>query len=853
MAEILWHNLNIAEIEKIQRTNLKEGLTEKEVVIRKREFGPNELPEKKPPSLFELFFKQFESLLVLILVFAGILALFFGEFTDALAIFLIVLLNAIIGFYQERKASRIFQELKKILKMEAHVIRDKKEKIINAIDLVPGDIVILSAGDKVPADGRIFEAQNLKVNEMVLTGEFLSSVKHSEILPRETILADRENMVYLGTTIEEGIGKMVVTETGKQTELGKIAEMIEKKKEKTPLQKKIKRLEIEIALLVGFLALIVFFTSLTREKNLFLLFETVIAMAVGAIPEGLPVAVTVILAIGVQRILKKQGLIRNLASVETLGSTNIILTDKTLTLTEGKMEISEIIGDQYLALKSAVLSTDAFIENPEESREKWLIRGRPIEKAILEKAIQEGIEKRKENEILKIPFNPINKFSGVIYKENGQKFVYLCGAPERIFAISQINQQTEWEEKLKSLTEKGERVIAAARKQISDNKDFERILKENSFEFLGLISFKDPLRKGVKEAIEVCQQAGMEPIIISGDHKLTVKATAEELGWQVNEENILEGAVLDKLTDKELIQILPKIKIYARTEPRHKMRIVAAWHARKQVVAMTGDGVNDAPALRAADIGIALGSGTEVAKEAADMVLLKDNFSVIKEAIKEGRRVIDNVRKATLFMCAECFSEIVLVFGAFLCGLPLPILPVQILWQNLIEGSPQGMAFSFEEEEKGIMVRKPEDPKKPILTHEIKYLILFGGFLTDIILFLFFFILFKFFNWPIETLRTFCFVGLAFGSFCYAFSCKNFRKNIWEYNIFSNKVLNLTLILGFLLLLVAVYFPPFQFLLKTVPLGPFEWLILILFGLINLFLFEITKFFLKRKRINKNY
>ena len=854
MAEIFWHNLSKEEVIKTLRSDIDVGLTEKEVEIREREFGKNKLPEEKPPSRLEIFSAQFKSILIFILIVAGFFTLIYKKYTDTIAIFLVVLINTFIGFYQEYRASKILEELKKIVKIEAKVKRDGSQKILDSTELVPGDIVILSAGDKVPADGRVIESQNLKLNEMVLTGEFLPSLKHSQVLPEDTILADRENMVYMGTVVEEGQGKAMVTETGSNTEIGKIAGMIKEKEKKTPLQKKIRKLGIEIALIVGILVLVIFFVGLTKEKDIFLLFETAVAIVVGAVPEGLPVAITVILALGTQRILRKKGLVRKLASVETLGSTTIICVDKTLTLTEGRMEVDEVIGDKFLALKTATLTSEAFVENPREPKEKWILRGRPTDRALLEAGIEIGVDKKREFEkkkIAELPFNPINKFAAALYKENEKEMLYVCGAPEKILELCILSEKEkkEWQKKLEESAQKGLRIVASANKKIENwdlkIENLQDLCKD--LVFTGLITLKDPIRPEVKEAMKICQEAGMRPIIITGDHKLTAKAVAEELGFKIKKENILEGKDLDKLSDKEFEKILPQIQIYARVEPRNKMRIVEAWQERGEVVAMTGDGVNDAPALKKADIGVALGSGTEVAKEASDLVLLNDSFSVIEEAIREGRRVMDNARKAILFMCAECFSEIILVSGAFLFGLPLPILPIQILWQNLIEGSPQGMALAFEPEEKGIMKRKPEEPKIPLIIREIKYLILFGGILTDILLLLTFFLLYKFSNYEISHLRTISFSGLMVGSFFYAFSCKNLRKNIWEYDAFSNKVLNFTIFLGVLLLIAAIYLPIFQVLLDTFPLNFLDWLILLAFGLVNLGLFELIKYILKTK------
>jgi len=853
MAEILWHNLKVKEIEKLQRTNLKTGLSEKEVEFRKREFGRNEIPEEKPISNFSLFLSQFKHLFILILLFAAFLSLIFGQFLDAFVIFLVLLFNAFLGFYQERKAIRILDELKKILKIEAKVIREGREMVIDSKELVPGDLILLAAGDKVPADARIVESLNLSLNEMILTGEFWASSKHAESLPPKTPLADRENMVYMGTIIEEGRGKAIVTETGRNTEIGKIAKFIQKEEKiLTPLQKKIKKFTFQLAFIVSSAVLIVFIIGIQQpemRKNLFLLFETIIALAVSSIPEGLPIAITVTLALGAQRILRKQGLIRKLSSVETLGSVTVICVDKTLTLTEGKMKVQKIIGDEKLAIKSSALCAEAFLENPDDEKEKWRIRGKPTDRALLEKALETGFNKKEFKIVYFLPFSPTYKFSLVICEENGANNLYFLGTPEKLLEFLDISseEKRELEKKLNLLLEEGYRVLGTGylkevAKEKIQNQDFSNL----KLKFGGFLALSDSLRKSAKEAMKICQEANISPLIVTGDHKLTAKAVAKEIGLPTEEKNIIEGIVLDKIAEKELKEKLKEIKIFSRVAPLHKLKIVSLLQEKGEVVAMSGDGVNDAPALKKADIGIALGSGSEVAKESSDLILLNDSFEVIVRAVKEGRRVLDNVRKIILFMVAECFTEILLVLSAFLAKLPLPVLPIQVLWKNFVEGSPQGIALAFEPAEEGIMKRKPENPQIPLLTREILYLILFGGILTDIILFLMFWFLYHQ-GTPLEKLRTFSFAALAFGSFCYVFSCKNLRKNLWEYNPFSNKFLNATLTLGVFLLILSIYFRPFQFLLKTVPLGFYEWFFLAFFGLINLFIFEMVKFFLKKK------
>jgi len=891
MAQILWHNLAIEEIAKLQRTNFKKGLTEKEVKVRQKEFGKNLLPEEKPLSRLRIFLEQFRSPLIYILVIAGIITLILRDYTDAIVIFGAVFLNTIVGFFQENKTSRILFELRKIVKIKANVIRDENEKEVEQSDLVPGDIFLLHPGNKVPADGRLVESHNLKINEASLTGEWISADKKIEILAEKTPLADRDNMVYMGCVVEDGRGKAIVTETGIKTEIGKVAEIVrETKEEKTPHQKKIIHLSKIIGILIIFISLTIFILGVTTGRNFFEVFLTAVAVAVAAIPEGLTVAITVILALGMQRVLKKRGLVRKMVAAETLGSTSIICTDKTGTLTEAKMEVAGIytgtkellnngrkyaeevdkdsVASHILVLKIAVLCSEAFIENPDEPLGKWVVRGRPTEKALLLAGIQAGLNKKElEKEYPKIDdisFDPVYKYSATLLEPtNTESILYVLGAPEIILEKSKNvdidgrkeilsgEKNKELNKKCEKLAAKGQRILATAyrRFRIKDLrfKSLEELVQDLTF--VGFIALHDPLRKEVKEAIKICRQTGMRPIIVTGDHRLTAKAIAKELNLPARDENIIEGGELEKLGDDEFQKKLEKIEIYARVEPAQKLRIVQAWQEKGEVVAMTGDGINDAPALKKADIGLALGSGTDVAKEASDLILLTDNFSIVVAAVEEGRVIIDNIRKAITFMTAECFSEIILIGGSIVFNLPLLILPAQILWENLIEGSPQGIALAFEPKEEDIMQRKPESPKSPLFTREMKVIIFAFSIFTDILLFLLCFWLLRNGS-PLAEIRTIAFVGLALGSFFYLLSCKNLRRNLWQYNPLSNPYLIFSLIFGLLMLLVAVYTPPFQFLLKTAPINPFHWFLLIVFGIINLILIEVTKwYFIKKSKV----
>ena len=878
MAEIFWHNLEIEEVEKILRTDIGNGLSEKEVKLRQREFGKNKLPEEKTLSGLKIFFEQFKSPLIYILVIAGIVALLFphkevgilARYSDSIIIFGAVFLNTIIGFFQENKTSKILAELKKIVKVKTYVVREGNEKEMEQEDLVPGDVFLLYPGNKVPADGRLIETHNLKIDESFLTGEWIPAEKNIKILPEKTTLADRDNLVFMGTIVEDGFGKVICTETGLKTEIGRVAQMIrEAKEEKTPYQKKVAHLSKIIGILIIFLCILVFGLGVAFGQEKFEMFLTSVAVAVAAIPEGLPVAITVILALGMQRILKKQGLVRKMVAAETLGSTSIICTDKTGTLTEAKMKVSEIFPEQnaIFTLKIATLASDAFIENPEEEKEKWIIRGRPTEKALVMAGVEKNLNKKElekaEPEIDRLPFDPVYKYSASLRKiSETENAFYILGAPEKILKMSRFfdvngkveilseRKISEIKNKFEESASKGERILATAYRILPiTNLNELRIENEiKDLTFAGLISLKDPLRKEVKEAIKVCREAGMRPIIVTGDHKLTAKAIAQELGLPAKKENIIEGEELEKISDEEFQKRLEKIEIYARVEPKQKLRIISAWQEKGKVVAMTGDGINDAPALKRADIGLALGSGTDVAKEASDLVLLNDSFTIIVSAIEEGRQILDNIRKVIVYLLSDSFTEVILIAGSVLARLPfLPVLAGQILWVNLIEDSLPALALAFEPKEKGIMKRRPESPKSPLLTQEMKVLIFVIGIFTDfLLLFLFFWLLNK--GLSKREIQTIIFAGLAIDSLFYVFSCKNLKKNIWHFNPFSNLILNLSWIWGVFMLLIAIYLPFFQNLLKTVSLNIYDWGLLFALGFLNLFLIEATKFYFIRKK-----
>ena len=767
-----WYALSIEEVVKKLKTDPQKGLSGEEVEKRQKKFGKNKLPQEKPLSAFKIFLEQFKSPLIYILLIAGIITLFLKEYTDSIVIFAAVILNAVVGFIQENKASQALRELKRVLSVNAIVFRDGRVEEILADELVPGDIILLRPGEKVPADGRLIRVYNLKVNEAALTGEWLPATKKVDALPEDTPLADRDNMIYMGTVIEDGKGRAIVTAIGEQTEIGKISALVkETKEEKTPYQKKLAHFSKIVGIIIGVICIGIFIVGMIIGGDFVEIFTISVAVAVASIPEGLPVALTVILALGMQRILKQKGLVRKLASAETLGSTSIICSDKTGTLTEAKMKVAEFYPNpdqtEKLALKIAVLSSEAFIENPDEPPEKWKIRGVPTEKALVAAAGKSGLFQhqleKSEEEIDEIPFNSKYKYSANLRKVVGDDYIlYVKGAPEILLEKSKYiegengaeeltkEKIKEIEQKQEELTSKGYRLLAVAYKNLKEAPSDLKHQDISDLTFVGVFAMEDPIRKDAKEAIQACYRAGMKPIIVTGDHKLTAKAIAEKIGIKVKDENILEGKDLDKLSDEEFKKILPKIQIYARVEPKHKLRIVKAWQERGEVVAMTGDGINDSPALKQADVGVALGSGTDVAKETADLILLNDSFSIIVAAVEEGRAVLDNIRKVITYLVSDSFCEVILIGGSMIISWfthqawILPVTAVQILWTNLIEDGLPNIALAFEPKEKDLMERKPGGHKTPLLTKEMKTLILIAGLVDDILLLGLFFWLLKF-------------------------------------------------------------------------------------------------------------
>ncbi len=866
------------------------GLTLKEAESRLKKNGLNELAAKKDFSKIKLLLKQFQSPFIYILLLAGLASLLLRENGNAIVIFVAVALNTAIGFFQENKANDSLKKLRNMVRHQAVVLRQGRERKIDASQVVVGDIIILEAGSRLPADGRLLEAAELSINESILTGESYPARKTADKVPTGASLPDRHNMIYAGTVAVSGRGKAVVVATGRNTEVGKISDLVSTEEGLTPLQEKLDGLAKFLATLFLSVCTLVFILGIVEGRGIYEMFMVSVALAVSSIPEGLLISMTFILALGMQRLLKVSALTRKLVSAETLGSTTVICSDKTGTLTEGHMAVSHIIigenefevsspgsrqeGEEAkivsLAMQISAMCNNAIIDNPDEPLAKWRFTGTPTERALLKAAYEAGIDswelQKKELRVAERQFTSTTKFMATLHKtEKGLK-LYEKGAPEVILEKSKtfyhhgeiVSLTDSHKDKILKNFEKlaatGFRLIAVGLKDIEgdlaleDKLDWDAI--DNELTYVGLIALKDPLRPDAKETIRQARDAGIRPVIVTGDHKLIALAISKEIGLSVTKDGVVSGEDLDKMSDDELKKRCTKINIYARVSPHHKLRIINALRERGEVVAMTGDGINDAPALKAADVGIALGNGTDVAKESADIILLNNNFKVIVAAVEEGRKIYSTLRRVVTYLTSDAFCEIVLVTSSILLTSPLPILPVQILWLNIINDGFPNFALSFEKVTKTMMDRRPKKRDSALLTGEMKAIIFFVGMIVNVIIFIFFFYLFKA-GVEIDHLRTLMFSILGAKSLLSIFSLRSLSRPIWQLNPFSNLYIWLAVGLSAGLLLLAIYLPPLQGLLGTASIGLKDWMTILGFSIFNLILLEATKLYYSNKEYSK--
>ncbi len=843
-----YHTLPVSEIYRELSTS-ERGISEKEVSARLKKFGPNKLKEIKKRTALKIFLEQFKSFLVLLLIFATIVSAAIGNFLDAGAIAAILILNALLGFWQEYKAEAAIEAIKKFAAPRARVIRGGKPEEIPTEELVPGDFVLLEEGERVPADIRLAECFSLKIDESALTGESIAVEKNPEV-SKAKLITEQKNMAFLGTAISFGHGSGIVVRTGMETEIGKNAKLVQEEKEETPLQKKLEKFGKKLGYFVLAIAAVIFAIGFFEGAEISELALTAIALAVAVVPEGLPAIVTITLAVGVQMMSKQKAIVRKLSAIEGLGSVNVICADKTGTMTTNEMTVRKIFaGKEYEVSGAGFVPEGKFLLNKKEiapakvpelnlllriselcnnsrlvKNEEWKIFGDPTEGAlkVLSAKAELKISTKRENEI---PFSSDRKMMSTIDRFSGRLYVHTKGAPEILLAKCEKildgdsirTLTTADRKKILQITETyaraGMRTLAFAYKEIQK---FDAKSAEEKLIFVGIVGMIDPPRPEVKESVRIAHEAGIRVVMITGDHAETAKAIGAEVGIV---DSVLTGEELEKLNERELEKIVDRVSIYARVSPLHKVKILEALKKRGNIVAMTGDGVNDAPAIKKADIGIAMGKkGTDVAREVSDIVLADDNFASIVSAVDEGRGIYDNIKKFVRFLLAVNFAEIFFVAAAMLLRLPLPLLPLQILWMNLITDGPPALALAVDPKDKEIMKRKPRPAGEEILSGEHKFLVASGivallaamvAYVTELPL-------------GLEKARTVAFTTIVFFELFFVFNCREI-KPIWKTNIFGNKKLLWAVAISIILQLLVIYTPAGQQIFDTVALSAGDW------------------------------
>ena len=873
-----WHAAAVESVLESLGTGLK-GLGEEEAQRRLEEYGPNELREEKRVTPLEIFIGQFKSILVIILILSAIVSAYIsmrkGEpYTDTYVIFAIVVMNAVLGFVQEYRAEKAVEALKRMIAPHVIALRNGREQSIDSRSLVPGDVILLDAGSRVPADARLLEAANLRVDEAALTGESTPVAKRLGVLSPEVGVSDRSNTVFMGTIVTGGRAVAVTTETGMRTEFGKIAGMVQAvEMEEPPLKQKMERMGRQLGIISVVLTVFVFLIGvLVHQTDLETMFMTAVSLAVSAIPEGLPAVLTITLALGVSRMARQKSIVRKLASVETLGSTTVICSDKTGTLTRNEMTVSRISsrgrtinvtgvgytpkgeftldggpldaeadGDLEPLLRIGALCNDAHLQ---ESSEGWVIFGDPTEGALVVAAAKAGLwqEDLKESypRVGEIPFESGRKRMSTIHATpDGGKAAYVKGAPEiildrsvDIYEDGAVRPLTDADREsvlsdMKEMAGEALRVLAMAYKKMSATvEEFEMEEVESGLTFVGLVGMIDPPREEVPPAIKLCKKAGIRSVMVTGDHRLTAVAIAREIGMLEDETplSVLTGDDVSRMTDEALDEAIEEVRVFARVSPEHKMRIAQSLKRRGHIVAMTGDGVNDAPALKAADIGVAMGiKGTDVTKEASDMILEDDNFATIVRAVEGGRHIFDNISKYIRLMLAANFDEFIEITIVTLLGLPLPFLPIHILWVNLVTDGLPAVALSVDPKDPDLMRYPPRNPDEGLLTRFWRF-ILFAAiidFISDFVPFLW---VYGVTGDPVQA-RTVAFTSIVFFEFFLSYQCRSETHHIfalgWK-GLTANKMLFVSVVVSLVLQFAIVYLPPMQKLFHVAPLTPFQ-------------------------------
>lgn len=866
-----WHKKTASDALNALGVDAQEGLSSAEAGKRLKEYGPNLLREGKKPSTLVKFLGQFTEFIILVLIGAAIIAGLLGDWVDAAAILAIVLLNGTVGFLQEEKAERVIEELKKLSRPTAKAVRDGALRAVPAEELTPGDIVVIEAGDFMPADCRLIEARSLRIDESALTGESSPVDKTSDAVSLGAQASDMPNMVFSGTKAVYGRGRGVVTAVGMSTEMGAVADMLERiKPEPTPLQKSLAG--FGRALVYGALVIcaVIFIIGIIRGEKAIDMFLTAISLAVAAIPEGLPAVVAITLSLGVQRMSKRHALIRKLPSVETLGSATVIASDKTGTLTQNQMTVRKI----YVAAARSELSVtgagyspegDFFSDNAQilpaqdrvllnallagllcsaaetkkDSHGQWLCVGDPTEGALITAAKKAGLSSKDGWSLMvEAPFDSERKIMSVVYKNSaGLMRAFVKGAPENVVSRSAyvfgkdgvkaitIEERQSVLKAAEAFAGEGLRTIAVAARAIDKAPDSVADV-EKDLELIALFAMSDPVREEAPDAVKKAQNAGITTVMITGDHKLTAIAVAKDAGIFKNGDTALTGAELDQLSEAEFSKILPDVKVYSRVSPAHKLRIVKAWKAKGEVIAMTGDGVNDAPALKEADIGVAMGiAGTDVAKEASDMVLTDDNFASIVSAVEEGRGIFENIKKTVHYLLSCNIGEILTLFAASLAGMPLPLLPVQILWVNLVTDGLPAIGLAMEPVAQDIMEKGPRKTTDGIISAgSLMTMLMQGAFIAVCTLSVYWAQLYLLGSGEPKA-RTMAFMVLVFCQNFHIFNCRDLEKSAFKNGLFSNRMINLAIAVIFISQLFVVYLPRLGPVFRVTPLDATDWLI----------------------------
>jgi Ca2+-transporting ATPase len=895
-----WHSLTREESLKLLGISEK-GLSDEMAKQRLDEYGPNELVEAKGRSPLMLFLQQFKEVLVIILIIAALISAAIAavqgtveEWFDAAVIMIIVFLNAILGFVQEYKAEKTMQALKELAAPRAKVIRNGIEMEVPSKDLVPGDIIMLATGDKISADARLLESVNLKANEASLTGESVPVVKNAEVvLEKDAYIGEKTNMVFSGCVIEYGRGRAVVTSTGMNTALGKIAGLIQAEPEQTPLQKKLKVLGKQLGIAVLLISVFIFIVGLIQGVDIVSMFLTSVSLAVAAIPEGLPAVVTISLALGLQRMVKKNAVIRRLPAVESLGSATVICTDKTGTLTKGEMNIREIyvgeavfvsgegfnpVGDFTIGgkkvnpmdngrlkwlLKAGILCNDATLL---EDNGKWRIGGDTTEGTLIVTARKAGIDEDQfiddHPRVFEIPFDSTKKRMTTVNQFGERKYAFCKGAAENVLSLCDKiciggkvvpldeTKRLAIKNKDSEMASRALRVLALAMREVDDD-ELSEVSLERELVFLGLVGMIDSPRTEAIEAIKVSKKAGIQVKMITGDHALTAKAIALEMGIETREDApVMTGRELEDISVEDLSERVKEVNVYARVAPEHKVKIVDALKNNGEIVAMTGDGVNDAPALKKADIGVAMGiTGTDVSKEASEMVLVDDNFASIVSATEEGRGIYDNIKKFVSFLLSCNAGEVATMFMATLIfvepGMLPFLLPIQILWINLVTDGLPALALGVEPTDSDVMERPPRSPNEPPITRVMAYRIAIIGLIMAIGTLFAFWIEYSD-TGNIARARTVAFCTLVLFQLFYVFSARSERRTLFDLGILSNVKLIYAVIASIALQLLVVYLPFLNEVFRTEPIGISEWLITIPIALSAFVINELWKIYKRR-------